>query len=175
MVEFCITGAGVHTSRDAAWQAWTSRKVSGVTRNHPTFATKRATLIFPPPWIRCRGELSNVSRTVCAETCVRQILRDYRSHGWGPTLKYVRPQEIWRTFELRIPVWVSECNYQRAIDRKAGSMMSWRQPGLFTRKNATWLTFRRVNYVRQKITIISEIRARIVLTSPRVIYRGSNG
>jgi len=48
-----VSGAGVHISCHAAWQEWTSRTVSGATRNHPTFATKRATLIFPPPWICC--------------------------------------------------------------------------------------------------------------------------
>lgn len=73
----------------------TSRTASGATRNHPTFATKHATLIFRPSWIHRDGEkrrggeergesergISNISRTVCAETCVRQILRDYRPHG----------------------------------------------------------------------------------------------
>lgn len=60
-------------------RARTSQMASGATRNHPTFVTKRATLIFPP-WIH-RG-ISNISRTVCTgRTCVQQILGDYRPHG----------------------------------------------------------------------------------------------
>jgi len=129
-----VSGAGVHISCHAAWQEWTSRTVSGATRNHPTFATKRATLIFPPPWICCEERVRTVSRTVCAETCVRQILRDYRPHGWGPALKYVRAQEIWRAFELHIFVRMSEYNYQKAIDRKASPTMGWQQLRFFTRK-----------------------------------------